>query len=859
MAGWLLDFTSPVPPDHLESKFFFVSAKSWSFPWTFEFVVSNISFSHAEISKIGDPMAEHAHCQSCFDRNCSFVECEVLDCENQCGARFHACKKAEHLSLCSRAVVACVNSQHGCPARFARRKQGPHLHHCPANVVFCSHLWFRRNKCEREAGQISSDPPIPSDHLEFAMAFRDQDQVGGVGELEDCSISPRPKQRVCSGVDLIPKSESVETLTEPCFAPGLVVVPELQADEFSSPLEDEEDPVMPRKRVQAQLSIGSESSNCVDLHSDNSGSKEGSSDPREVPKDSVRWAQKQTSIDSQTSGSVKSLGKTTSLALPGKNYRSESETSDEPKPSSPTTTALEADATTPPRKTKPAHRSGLSKIFNLRNHANHISVGPQQTDGSSVSDVSLSSDQEAFQTSMGTKLRSHVQSSRRKIARVLTGKILLRQHANPADATAVRSYKHRLPSSPNDSFDNAEGLEVVTHKDTFIVSDDSPTSTTPQIRKQQQQLHTSMGSHASLSSHSSLPEIPGRLRYMWQIREDRLGPTELFKARQLLDRSYSSAKNKLLLELPLYFFPRHLYPDDGLVQCQCSHSFRRDEIGEHQLFVHAGIDSLLSSHCLTQRCPMAMYGCSHFTSRLAMPQENWKLTLVKGAVATLPDTSNVTSSWQGEDAPDVHLTTLPHKVLKSICSFLDPLALSCLVQTCRHLRQVVSTVISDRGMVEPVWERRETEDGEVAWALTRYRWTLSTYSQGVPLDRWTQTGQSALHRHLATCKLSRDDRSRHGGQWQPLEGLTDVAAVEVVSDSDYEENSDLESDPEAKEADANSNTDSATRSRSSGNSRRVHSSSQVKRRAKTIDEILGDNEIDDIAEEDINSDGEVLA
>ena len=832
---------------------------------------------------------EHQHCAGCFNRNCSSEEdgCRVVDCTQQCGARFHACKEEEHLQLCSRVVVPCVNSQHGCPFSFDRRKLNSHLGHCPANVVCCSHVWFRRNRKEREEGEMPSDPPLPTNYIDFALAYRDQDQIGGAKGLDECTVSARPPQRVCCGVDMRPRSESVHTLTEPCFAQGASTVP-----------------------VPALACTGDEGQEiheCVSVcsrHDDQSSSistpglsEEVSSNHCSDSEDSHMRVHSQAPADTAGSkGAVTDSSDEESLLAKSRRPTTGSgthENTNAPRitPATPESLSTSLPANLSPRISEsavvsqatgakgglPAGRkgTGLVKLFGFRHGAGGISgsansvlreVGSSDNDSTAGSAVT-SGELDAFHASMGTKLRSHVQNSKRKIAKVFSGKILHRTSINQMEPTTTRSMKRKLNAHPtlDSSQDNLTSLEVVTHGDSFVVSDDnSSAGTSPFLLQQRSSLEGSVRSDASLLG--CVPQIRNRLVY----EKDRSNPTRLFTSQQILIESQENAERKLLFELPLFYYPRHLYPDDGLIQCQCSQFFRRDEIGQHQQFVHAGIDSLLSAQRLSRRCPFAMYGCNHISSRLRMPQSDWKLTLVKGALATLPGTNVIATDVNGKESI-FHLTTLPVKVLVALCTYLDPLSLSSLAQTCRHFRNIVATTLQQRGMVTPVWERSngggdtgddEYDEYDVSWTIVRYRWTLSTYAHSVPLESWVQEDAAKFDQHMRRCKFSRGDRLEHGEQWKPLTGLVDVKAIEFASDSEFEadeSDEETESDQETPDVPIAATT-SVHDSKTKGVAKKRSVFRKINHRKKdgdafdmalAVDELLGDEDVD-IAEDNLD-------
>eukprot|EP00117_Sycon_ciliatum_P033625 scpid54524/ scgid25842/ F-box only protein 40 len=813
-------------------------------------------------------MAEvHEHCNSCYDKNCSSGahDCLVVDCSNNCGARFHSCKQAEHISLCSRAVVACVNSQHGCPFSFDRQKQASHLRHCPASVVCCSHLWFRRNRAEREPGELVSDPPVPLAQLDFRLALRDQQQVGGAEALQTCSVDPRPTQLACPGADIIPRSESLETLDVPCFSPSAVrVVPALTKEAQLVAGDAPGSPDLDAEYTQAQQNDGFVADNvsfmserlletvaegddadsgCYENNS--STAKTSNSDSAESRCDgqSASILSQQTSDNTATTSSRSgSASSKTTASKPsaqaatrqgengsgGGGGKAEATTTSVPAPD----TSLDGEKSGDDNKSlsgqvgkrdssgsvasilssspkggiaggKPARNKQLTKLLGGLRGSRDNSLD-QSAPVSVSSAASYGGEGDAFQASMGTKLRTHMQSSKRKIAKVFSGKILSRSNAvQGQDVTtpAARNVlKHKLVSQ-HAPLGESLSLEVVTHKDSVVVDGDDALWKSPYHRSSCTQTVTPDESIRSEFSIMAMPSPMG-LRQRWKEDDSRFSKSHLFTERATLIENQLSACNKLFFELCHFYNARHIYPDDGFIQCQCLKVFRRDEIAEHQSFVHAGVDSLLSSGKLLERCPLAMFGCRQIRQTLQMPQKNWRIDVVKGAVAVVPATS-VRSVVQTTDAvPTRHLTTLPTGILQIITSYLDPISLTCLAETCQHMRQLVSCSIQDRGMVVPVWQRSEDEDsGEVSWSVQRQQWTLSTFTQSVPLNCWRPSNEPTMAEHLQSCRVARMDTCQHGAQWKPLLGLTDVRAFSITRDSDYEseeEEDESESEEEGK-------------------------------------------------------------
>ena len=125
----------------------------------------------------------HAHCEGCHNRRCAITpdelsSCSVMDCQHNCGHRFHQCKQNEHDLICSKVKSPCLNSIYGCPLWLQRGKLASHLSRCPASIVRCVYEW---NRWPMHSAMESIRAPLPLDNphvrcsqLDVALALRDQ-------------------------------------------------------------------------------------------------------------------------------------------------------------------------------------------------------------------------------------------------------------------------------------------------------------------------------------------------------------------------------------------------------------------------------------------------------------------------------------------------------------------------------------------------------------------------------------------------------------------------------------------------------------------------------------------------------------
>uniref|UniRef100_UPI00358E4517 F-box only protein 40 isoform X3 n=1 Tax=Myxine glutinosa TaxID=7769 RepID=UPI00358E4517 len=124
----------------------------------------------------------HSHCSGCISRRCRFkaqsdnTACPMVACTLGCGARFHMCKKPEHVRLCPLDRVPCINQVYGCPLSMARHRLAQHLQSCPASIVHCSMEWNRWpvSYADHERLAATCSGADPALHFDLALARRDQ-------------------------------------------------------------------------------------------------------------------------------------------------------------------------------------------------------------------------------------------------------------------------------------------------------------------------------------------------------------------------------------------------------------------------------------------------------------------------------------------------------------------------------------------------------------------------------------------------------------------------------------------------------------------------------------------------------------
>ncbi|XP_076030354.1 F-box only protein 30-like isoform X2 [Oratosquilla oratoria] len=147
----------------------------------------------------------HFHCEHCIklykcqERPKPGWSCEIMNCDNGCGLRFHTCKLEEHLMLCTHARVPCINAGNGCPHFIHRWEMGEHLSVCPASVIICNAEWNRWALGAKEREKVTLGRQMTAlyepTHLDVALALRDQELVNEMHKL-----SREARAILCNGI-----------------------------------------------------------------------------------------------------------------------------------------------------------------------------------------------------------------------------------------------------------------------------------------------------------------------------------------------------------------------------------------------------------------------------------------------------------------------------------------------------------------------------------------------------------------------------------------------------------------------------------------------------------------------------------
>uniref|UniRef100_A0A665TMX4 F-box only protein 40-like n=1 Tax=Echeneis naucrates TaxID=173247 RepID=A0A665TMX4_ECHNA len=174
----------------------------------------------------------------------------------------------------------------------------------------------------------------------------------------------------------------------------------------------------------------------------------------------------------------------------------------------------------------------------------------------------------------------------------------------------------------------------------------------------------------------------------------------------------------------------------------CGHTFHRREFATHVRNVHCDIQTCLSGW-FEQRCPLAYLGCTYSQKPQVSYQQLRSFSLCPTRVQPTQGERDDLAGGGGDS-----LSSLPYEVLCHMASFLDSLSLSQLALVSRLMRQVVSSLLQDRGMVTLRWERKTYSHGGAKWRAKPV-WEFSRLFSSV--DSWHMADIPPISAHLKVC------------------------------------------------------------------------------------------------------------
>lgn len=197
----------------------------------------------------------------------------------------------------------------------------------------------------------------------------------------------------------------------------------------------------------------------------------------------------------------------------------------------------------------------------------------------------------------------------------------------------------------------------------------------------------------------------------------------------------------------------------------CHKPVKRGEFSWHSRNIHAEI----STGILTLKCPLADAGCDFSCQKLSplvpighviqSDLLNTRGLIIGSDACSLPEQRGeqsqtldypTTPCYQNDvDSTDglFFLEELPDNVIEQILMFLDSFSINNLALTCKFLRSFCKSVVYNKGIVEPVWEK--ISNGGKHWDFFKWKWSFS--SACTPIRKWKYHLSTPVSEHLKVC------------------------------------------------------------------------------------------------------------
>ncbi|XP_019745408.1 F-box only protein 30 [Hippocampus comes] len=692
---------------------------------------------------------EHAHCMSCVNLRCAVrplpgVSCQLTSCPLTCGAVFHSCKADEHHLLCSLLRVPCLNSAYGCPAAMTRNQMSAHLEVCPAGVVRCTMEW---NRWPVSCTDYSSYERLSRgveevEQLDMALALQDQCTL-----LESLRLIAVPPSIQTGSPD--PASEIAKETESGLSELRAATAKERIANGINGLNEQHYG-----KLYEATLETTRTLATALELVS-----RANSSDGR------VEGARAEAAMQgSRLDGLVRlQKGRTAQGAQEETSSLAKEVAEEDLVPSQDSHNGKEA----PPR-----NIAVVSDVVSIANSANSLAeaVGAeadQQTprlvhfQNGQITDESTEEENILF-------MNGCLEVVARKDL-VAPREVGLSPHVAPQDRQNHKPEKWILPSGQSPVETKTEDKAVDTSD---LEQDDDPVGLgeidlitaalifcleesreyrriSDPLRVDERRTHsgtqtfpipaavlvtnTRVGDMASASAcdHAS-PQIPCPSPFHTLRLGLVLEPLEV----QTLPHNYSIPNNARY---------QHMFP------FVCAQSFRRDEFSSHFTNVHGDVHAGLNGW-MEHRCPLAFYGCT-FSQRRFYPTSPGAQVVHSRLLRSFGVQPHPGAQLSGDSQSD-RFSELPTEILWHIAGYLDSFSLCQLSLVSRTMREVCSSLLHTRGIVELQWERRQSAGGHgrVSWQVKHKVWRFSTAFS--PVLKWGFTDVPSMSNHLKKCQYN---------------------------------------------------------------------------------------------------------
>ncbi|XP_076025097.1 F-box only protein 40-like [Genypterus blacodes] len=660
---------------------------------------------------------QHVHCESCFSRRCRAqvevsVSCALTPCRLLCGALFHLCKEEEHLLLCPKVRVPCLNAEYGCPAHLSRSSQAAHLQLCPASVVSCSMEWLRW--------------PVDETHTHCSTALQENVLREQEGHEEALDLATA----------LVDQTDLYSRLKMKPLYPELMEQEEEEEEEEKikeAKKEEKEGEGITNKSTNADLSTSPYKDEDVETVQQSAGQISG------ISKEKYDICEMMFSMERRACAVAQDNQDKQSAELQEKvdpSKEKEKQESVEPEAAgarTDTETGGAAAATNcpPPDTSRKGHAPWQEGVLERLGKE----LTPQEYN--------------MYVVHHGRMLVSFGQLA----ACTPREKDFVYGSLEPIPVQTLRSFK--VPDSYHyreraHLYDTAAGVKTEARG-----VDTSDLGAKEEDWFSDEVADTLLGyAEMAVMGHKiSESKAADGLYFDVGTQTHTFRSAPFNRSSTLADVMEEKKPQKLYLQLQAQSVNSRHNKDTCAFTFLCGHTLHRREIATHVRNVHSDIQTGLSGW-FEQRCPLAYLGCTYSQRRFQPSTHEATVTYNQELRSFNLRPSMVSSGGErggGAAGGGDSLSSLPYEVLCHMASFLDSLSLSQLALVSQLMRQVCWSQLKDRGMVTLQWEKEKEKKSSRGGAEWRAKpvWEFSRLFSSV--DSWHFADVPPLSAHLKVC------------------------------------------------------------------------------------------------------------
>ncbi|XP_078688869.1 F-box only protein 30-like isoform X1 [Branchiostoma floridae x Branchiostoma belcheri] len=708
-------------------------------------------------------LVPHSHCTQCYRRSCFIkpeldVACEMQACPVDCGARFHACKLTEHRLICPNEKAACINAVNGCPKWLPRGQHAKHLAHCPASVVRCTMEWNRWPvfSVERQSHVpiVKADAQVYKDQLDIALALRDQRIL-----METMKASDRARLALMSSI--IQQSVSDSEASTPSEEMRSFVKEENASAEGlanSSVMNgwEKQSPPMPPPFPESESSKSASSK----LYKATLQMTQSLSAALDTLNNAASAGNRQEKVEEDTEELQGAAAAPVHDLSNGEVSGKEREPSPEEVAEELQDVAQKVDYYTQllhDTQTAAAEKAAAEEGANEKPKA----AGNSCEESPSTEEESLEEHEPVFSCWYDRQGVAH-----RSVSMFRPPSTFTPSHVLDMRFLDPKTQQSKCVGTEDLGLDDEiVGTKAVSNSlnfsDSKVSEDDLSVLLEAWFDIYPLNVYSRKVTESKRDAAVQTVQIPTAVF----ATTSQVGPMGSAPA---VDHS-----NTLVLDLVLESITRYQNKPRTMYTFVCGQEFRRDEYPSHFQNVHNDIHGGLNGW-IEQRCPLAIYGCTHSRRRLYPHKKNGTIIfhqhLESFGIRPLIDESVIESPEQSDTESDDtscgvvgkveagdrrkrkagkdRLSTLPFEILQHIALCLDSFSLCNFSMASKLTREVCYSILEDRGIVVQQWEKRRYKT-LFTWQISHQKWYFSTAF--TPVKSWYYEDSPSMAEHLRNC------------------------------------------------------------------------------------------------------------